>query len=85
VALQKTANQPRTNGLSEINGHKQTQVAAQRRLIFPQALGRRFGLSQNGLGVRQQTLSGLGQAHPMGTASQERRATVFLQQAQMTA
>ena len=34
---------------------------------------------QNGLGVRQQTLSGLGQAHPRGIASQGRRATVFLQ------
>jgi hypothetical protein len=52
---------------------------------WAQALGRRFGVSQNRLGVRLQTLSGLGQAHPMGIASQERRATAFLQQPQMTA
>ena len=71
--------------MSEINGHKQTQVTAQRRLIFPQALGRGFGVSQQGLCVRQQTLSGLRQAHPVGIAPQERCARMFLQQAEMTA
>lgn len=69
----------------EIKGQKQTQVAAQRRLIFPQALGCRFGVNQNGLCVRQKTLSGLGQAHPVRIAPQESCATLLLQQPKMTA
>jgi hypothetical protein len=58
--------------LSEINGQKQTQMAAQRRLIFPQTTGRRFGLTQDSLCVRQQTLSGSGQAHPVGITPQRK-------------
>jgi hypothetical protein len=36
-----------SEGVTSINGRKRTQVAAQRPLIFAQALGRRFGLSQH--------------------------------------
>jgi hypothetical protein len=71
--------------LSQIHGRKQTQVAAQHRLIFAQALVRRFGVSQHGSCVLQQTLSRLRQIHPMGIAPQERRTAVFLQHAQVTA
>jgi hypothetical protein len=85
ISLQKTADQARDNGLSQIHGRKQTQVAAQHRLIFAQALVRRFGVSQHGSCVLQQTLSRLRQIHPMGIAPQERRTAVLLQHAQVTA
>jgi hypothetical protein len=77
IDLQKTADQARDSELSQINnGRIQTQAAAQRRLIFAQALVRLLGVSQHGLCVRQQTLSRLRQAHPMGIAPQQRRAAV---------
>ena len=45
---------------------KHPQLAAQRGLIFAQALLRFFGVIQHGVCIRQETLSGLRQTHPHG-------------------